>query len=177
MAESVVELTWTEIVEAFAEIQAGATPSFTDGGGNFRTSLKNVWKRLYYMDEEPPSYNSLSVYPVSETYIEDGTNKEVIIIDVVFAIVAYMRSNSDQDASTKQSDLSVDSMALKHDLFRVVANLSTAFVNRVDEVTPSFIVDKNIKMSNAPGFGRENKGRFGFMLPVQIRWYERNLLP
>lgn len=176
MAESVIELTWDTLVTRFAEIQAGATPSFDDGGGAYRTSVLKVYKCLFLKDSEPAEYPALGVWLQSWEKIPEDINKEVYVIDCMFWIGGYMNSNSDLDTVTSQTQLSKDVIALQHDLARVCSDLTTSNVNRIDNVTPVFIVDKNVKFVNVLPF-QQNKAEFGFKLQVRIQWYDRSLLP
>jgi hypothetical protein len=171
MAESILELTWTELVNAFKDIDG--TSHLSDGGGAFRTVLKGVYKQLFFVGQEPPTYPALSVVDLSvESLDPEDSNKQVIQLDAVFAVVAYLNSESSKDATTLQTQFSEDQMALKHDLLRVVYDLSMSHING----QPRFIVDKNIKIVNDPGFGFQNKGTFWFKLPVRILWGDRSLL-
>ena len=108
--------------------------------------------------------------------IPEDVNKEVYVIDCMFWIGGYMNSNSDLDTVTSQTQLSKDVIALQHDLARVCSDLTTSNVNLIDNVTPVFIVDKNVKFVNVLPF-QQNKAEFGFKLQVRIQWYDRSLLP
>lgn len=174
MAESVVELTWNAIINGFEQIST----LNSIGGVAFRNTVKAVHKRMF-IDSPPTEFPCISVYPISEEYSTDDTNKSVIHIDCIFAVVGYVSSNSDR-GENEQSSLSIDSMSLKHDMFRVVSDMALKYVNggtlEGTITVPRFILNKSIKMTNVADFGSNNIGAFDFRLPVRIQWYAGDLL-
>lgn len=169
MAESVVELAWTDLITAFSQIDG--TSHLTDGGGAFRSTVQHVYKRLFMMNDYPSDCPSISVWLKAWEPVYDDTDNQVSHINAEFWVGGYLNSNNDENVTNRQTQSSLDAIALQHDMFRVISDLSRSHLNS----TTRFIVEKPGKFVNVPPF-KDNIAEFGTKLNVMILWGSVNLL-